>query len=188
MAVDLFAHAPGTLVETAAARVALCPPTGRLSLRAQAQDGLAPLEGALGLTLPDRIGGCAVAGDVRALCLGPDEWTIDAPPEAVPGLLAASAAVYPTVPHSLVDISGRETTLAIDGPQATDLLSIGCARDVEAIAIGEGRRTGFDGTMIVLWRDGPDAFRLDVWHSFAPHLLGLLETGCRELAVSINGH
>lgn len=48
--------------------------------------------------------------------------------------------------------------------------------------LGEGRCTNLKGVTVILWRDGEDRFRLDVWHSFAAYLLHLLETGCRELA------
>ena len=85
-------------------------------------------------------------------------------------------------PHSLVDVSGREVTLVIDGPRAAELLTIGCARDIEAIPVGQGRRTAFDNVTVILWRDAATVFRLDVWTSFAPHVAGLLDAGCRELA------
>lgn len=181
--------APTVLIETAAARVSLAAPTGRLSLRARGD--LAPLNAALGLSLPTKIGQRAEtetnadadgAGPLQVLCLGPDEWSILAPLDTVGDLQAACAAVYASLPHSLVDISGRETSLVIDGPRADELLSIGCPRDLDSIPVGEGRRTNFDDVAVVLWRDGPTAFRMDIWHSFSSHLYQLLETGCRELA------
>ena len=49
------------------------------------------------------------------------------------------------------------------------------------IAPGTGCRTVFDEAQVILWRDGPEAFRLDVWRSFLPHVVALLETGMREL-------
>jgi sarcosine oxidase subunit gamma len=144
-----------------------------------------PFAGALGFSLPDRIGRRAEKDGVEALRLGPDEWTIVAPLGAVAGIVAACAAIYPTHPHALVDISARETTLVIEGPQAAELLTIGCARDIDALPVGEGRRTLFDGATVVLWKDKADAFRMDIWNSFASHLLALLETGCAELAADV---
>ncbi|MBE3638837.1 sarcosine oxidase subunit gamma [Mangrovicoccus algicola] len=180
----MTAHAdippPGTLIRTAAARIGITAAPGRLSLRAR--DGLGALGTALGIDLPGRIGGRAGRDAIEAMCLGPDEWVLLSPPEEVAALLAAGAAVYAAHPHSLVDISGRETTIAIDGPRAAELLTLGLARDPAGIAPGDGRRTYFDGQTVILWRDGETRFRMDVWHSFAPHLLGLLDTGCRELA------
>ena len=171
---------PSVLAESAAARVTLAPPRARLSLRARGD--LKPLETALGLTLPGRIGQRAEAGEVGALRFGPDEWMLHLTEGAVDGVLSSCAGVYETLPHSLVDVSGREVTFLIDGARATELLTLGMARDPESIAVGEGRRTNFDGATVTIWRDADSAYRMDVWHSFAPHVLHLLETGCRELA------
>ncbi len=174
---------PGTLAESKAARVSILAAQGRLSLRARGD--LVPLNTALGLTLPDRTGARTAAGEIEAVRLGPDEWTILAPVGAIDGVIAACAGVYAGHPHSLVDISGREVTLAIKGPLAAELLTLGCARDIDTIPVGEARRTIFDGVTVVLWRDAPDGFRMDIWNSFAPHLGHLLETGCKELAAEI---
>lgn len=163
-----------------ALRVSPAPACGRLSLRARGD--LAPLNGALGLSLPGSIGKRAAAGAVEALRLGPDEWTIHAPEADMAGLIAACAKVYAAHPHSLVDISGREVTLVIEGPHAAELLTIGCPRDPATIAPGEGRRTVFDGVSVILWRDSETRFRMDCWQSFAPFVLSLLKTGRRELA------
>ena len=174
--------APGVVVETSAARVSVLGGEGRLSLRARGD--LAALNAALGLTLPDRIGRRAAAGAVEAIRLGPDEWTLLVAADAVAGVAAACAAAYAAHPHSLVDISGREVTLLIEGPKAVELLTLGCPRDIAAIPAGEGRRTLFDGASVVLWRDAADRFRIDVWNSFAGHVADLLETGCKELAAA----
>ncbi len=174
---------PGTLAESKAARVSILAPQARFSLRARGD--LAPLNAALGLSLPDRIGARAASGEIGVLRLGPDEWTIVAPMAEINRLIAACAGVYVSHPHSLVDISGREVTLLIEGPRAAELLTLGCARDIETIAVGEGRRTIFDGVTVVLWRDAENRFRMDIWNSFVSHLGHLLETGCKELAADI---
>lgn len=174
---------PGTLAESKAARVSILAAQARLSLRARSD--LAPLSAALGLALPDRIGARSAAGEIEALRLGPDEWTILAPAGEIDRLIAACGAVYASHPHSLVDVSGREVTLSIEGPQASELLTLGCARDIDTIAVGEARRTIFDGVTVVLWRDAENRFRMDIWNSFVSHLGHLLETGCKELAAEI---
>lgn len=180
MSARISSLTPAIVVETPAARISTLAAEGRLSLRARA--GVEALGEALGLTLPGRIGQRAAAGEVEAIRLGPDQWTIRAPADAVTGLAAACAALYGDHPHSLVDISGREVTLLIEGPKAAELLTLGCPRDIATIPVGEGRRTLFDGATVVLWRDGADRFRMDVWNSFADHLADLLETGSKELA------
>ena len=139
--VSSFTAAP--LAQGAVARVSLAPPVGRLVLRARGD--LAALNAALGLTLPTIIGQRAGTAGLEVLCLGPDEWMLHLAPDQVGAVRAACTALMNSHPHSLVDVSGREVTLVIDGPRAAELLTIGCARDIEAIPVGEGRRTAFDG-------------------------------------------
>ena len=159
-------------------------PVARFSLRVrEAQRGA--VSAALGLDLPEAVGRGSEAGGREALCLGPDEWVVTAP-EAEAGTVAADlAAIRAEAPHALTDIGHREVTFAVAGPEAATLLTIGCPRDLDGIAPGEGRRTVFDGVTVVLWRDRSDAFRLDVWRSFAPHLRTLLETGRAEIALGL---
>jgi len=144
------------------------------------------LDAALGLSLPGRIGQRSAEGALEALRLGPDEWVLLARPEDAESLTAACAAVYPDLPHSLVDISAREMTFVIEGDRATELLTIGCPRDIATIPTGEARRTVFDGATVILWRDAPTRIRMDCWNSFAPHLYELLEIGAREIAAEIS--
>ena len=66
-----------------------------------------------------------------------------------------------------------------------DLLATGCPRDVEALAEGGGVRTVFDSATIVLWRDGPAEFRMDIWRSFAPHVRSLLAQAETELSAAV---
>ena len=147
MSIQISSLTPGVLVETSAARVSIQPAPGRLSLRAR-QATLPALGGALGVALPERIGQRSAAAGIEAICLGPDEWTIVTPADGVAGLLAAGAGV--DQPHSLVDISGREVTLRIDGPSASEILMLGCPRDIASIAVGEWRRWLFNGATVVL--------------------------------------
>lgn len=172
---------PGTLAECAAATVTLLAPAARFSLRAGEAEQ-AGLSAALGVGLPARVGRRAAAGGTEALCLGPDEWLILAPEASAAGIAQACAAIYPEAPHSMTEISDRELSVRIEGPGAAALLTLGCPRDIGSIATGEGRRTVFDGASVILWRDGDQEFRMDVWRSFAPHLVSLLRTGCAELA------
>lgn len=181
MSAQISSLTPGVLVETRAARVSVAPAPARLSLRAR-EASVPALGAALGLELPGRIGQRSASGEIRAVRLGPDEWTIHAPAGALPALVAAAAAIYGDHPHSLVDISGREVTLVIEGPKAAELLTLGCPRDIDTIPVGGARRTVFDGATVVLWREGDTQFRMDVWNSFATHLGHLLETGSKELA------
>jgi sarcosine oxidase, subunit gamma len=161
--------------------VEVLPLAARFSLRLRAEDREAA-EAALGLPLPDRIGRTASQGARRALCLGPDEWQIDAleaEADAIPSTLAGR------IPHALVEITDREVTFRIEGPGALDLLAIGIAREVGRMEVGRGARTVFDGVQAVLVREAEDRFTLSVWRSFAPHVEELLTRGARELALGL---
>jgi len=172
---------PGPLSESSAATVTLLPPVGRFSLRAREAD-LPALSKAVGVDLPRRIGSRAGAGTTEVLCLGPDEWQILIDEADAPRLVEDCARLYAEVPHSFTDISDREITVRIEGPKASELITLGCPRDIDRIAEGEGRRTLMDGVTIVLRCDGAQSFRLDMWRSFAPHVMALLKSGCAELA------
>ncbi|WOI56700.1 sarcosine oxidase subunit gamma [Palleronia sp. LCG004] len=166
----------GIVAENAAARVTALDPVARFSLRAHKGDREA-VGSALGLDLPMRVG--QVAGEeMRALCIGPDEWLVHLPEAAADRV----REVRIDAPHSLTEITDRELSFRIDGPRATELLTLGWPRDPASIAVGEGRRTVFDGASVILWRDGEEDWRMDIWRSFAPHVVSLLVTGCTELA------
>lgn len=165
-----------------AATVSLLPPVARFSLRA-GEGERASLSSALGTDLPAKIGQCSRQGEIEILCLGPDEWLVLASESEAAGITEACEAIYADAPHSLTEISDREVTLRIEGPKAGELMTLGCPRDLDHLPEGEARRSVFDGVSVVLWRDGPQRFRIDVWRSFAPHVMSLLTTGCGELAL-----
>ncbi len=165
-------------------RVEALAPVARFSLRVR-QQGRAALGRALGLDLPERVGEVARAGERAVLCLGPDEWLIHAPEAETDAIAAAGAEVYAEAPHALVELSDREVSFAITGPAAAELLSIGCPRDLGRLAPGRAVRTVFDSAQVVLWRDGAEAFRVDVWRSFAPHVGALLDAGRAEIAAGL---
>lgn len=171
----------GPLASSPAATVTLLAPVARFSLRA-GEAAQAKLSTALGIQLPTQIGQCERKGDTELLCLSPNEWVIIAPETQAETITTACATVYGDAAHSLTEISDREITVRIDGPKAAELMTLGSPRDLDKLPAGEARRTIFDGATVVLWRDEAQAFRLDIWRSFAPHVISLLQTGCVELA------
>ncbi|MBL9058895.1 MAG: sarcosine oxidase subunit gamma, partial [Mangrovicoccus sp.] len=84
----------------------------------------------LGLALPACIDRRAVTGGRSALCLGPDEWLIEAAGDAAAALSAALAGLAAQTPLSAVDISDREIARCLDGPAVPDLLATGCPLDL----------------------------------------------------------
>jgi sarcosine oxidase, subunit gamma len=148
-------------------------PTTRIALR------LADPATAPGLSLPTRVGARSADGSRTALCLGPDEWLVEAPEAGRGALLAALAEIR--APVSAVEVSDRELTHALEGPAVLDLLATGCPRDLARMPVGSGARTVFDTVQVVLTREADDRFNLTVWRSFAPHVRALLEIAKREL-------
>lgn len=157
------------------------PLAARFSLRLRPEHRQAA-EAALRLSLPGRIGRTASDGTRRVLCLGPDEWQIDAPEAEVEAIRDALAG---RTPHALVEITDREVTFGIEGPGALDLLAVGIAREVTRMEVGRGARTVFDNVQAVLIREAEDRFTLTVWRSFAPHVEELLSRGAQELALGL---
>ncbi|MFZ1470264.1 MAG: sarcosine oxidase subunit gamma family protein [Paracoccaceae bacterium] len=164
--------------------VAVLPPVARLNLRIAPSD-LAAASAAFGLPLPGNIGQGAAKADRAAWCLGPDEWLLHAAETDQTAVTAAFAAVRAASPHSLTVISDREFTIAITGPRAQELLTVGCPLDLSRMAPGTAKRTLFDSAQVVLIRDAEDAFRIEVWRSFFPHVHELLGIATRELTCGI---
>lgn len=156
----------------------------RFNLRL-APAGLAAASAAFGADIPPTIGARTVSGARTALCLGPDEWVLHADESERDAIAADFAALYAQVPHSLVDISDREIAILLEGPGALDLLATGCPLDLARIDVGWGARTVFDSAQIVLTRETPARFRIEVWRSFAPHVWGLLSIASAELAAEL---
>lgn len=158
--------------------------SGKFSLRCRTDD-LPALEKALGITLPVKIGDMGVADDRKALCLGPDEWLILCDGDDRANVNEASAILYESTPHSLVDVSYRELGLEIVGPEAETLLSACCPRDLSRLADGRGTRTVFDIAQVVILRTGAEAFQIYVWRSFYRHVRGLMAQTEKEIALGL---
>ena len=168
----------------AAVSVAVLPPVARMNLRIAPAD-LATASAAFGLPLPGNIGQGVAKGDRAAWCLGPDEWLLHAPEAEQAAIVADFAKARAITPHSLTVISDREFTIAITGPRAQELLSVACPLDLSRMAPGTAKRTLFDSAQVVLIRDSDDAFRIEVWRSFFPHVSELLDIALREFACGL---
>jgi sarcosine oxidase, subunit gamma len=153
-------------------------PTTRISLR------LSDPAAATGLALPAKVGARSAEGGRTALCLGPDEWLIEAPASDA-GLAPMLADLATRQPLSAVDVSDREITLALEGPAVLDLLAAGCPLDLARMPTGNGTRTVFDAAQVVLTREAEDRFHLTVWRSFAPHVRAILDLATAELAAGL---
>lgn len=159
--------------------IAEAPPATRLSYRGDAS----AIGDALGVALPSEPCRSAAAADRAALWLGPDEWLVLAPAEEREALVAAIDRAIAGKAAVVVDISQRNCALTITGPKAELALSTGCPLDLDVAAfpVGMCTRTIFAKAEIVLWRQAREEFRLEIWRSFAPYVVGLLNEAARDL-------
>jgi sarcosine oxidase subunit gamma len=121
-----------------------------------------------------------LSGGPTALWLGPDEQLLLAPEGF--DLAAALKPALRDLPHSLVDVSHRQTAFQVSGPNATTLLNAGCPLDLDesAFPVGMCTRTVMVKAEIVLWRTSQTAFHVEVWRSFADYVSSFLAEVARE--------
>jgi len=139
---------------------------------------------ALGLELPQPALRAVAAAGRAALWQGPDEQLLLAPDAEHAALAARLTAALDGVPHSLVDVSHRQTAFELVGPEAAALLNGGCPLDLSLREFPAGMctRTVYAKSEIVLWRTAPEVFHVEVWRSFSAYLTGLLAEHARDLS------
>ena len=155
-------------------------PAIRVALRAS-EGSIHAVEGALGVPLSGPIGTSGTAGIRSALRLGPDEWLVIEEGDRHPMAdLAGVGAI-----HSAVDVSHRNAAILVTGPRASEALEAGVPRDLspEGFPVGACARTILGKSEIVLWRGKEDAFRVEVWRSFAPYAMDFLAEACRDASL-----
>jgi sarcosine oxidase subunit gamma len=158
------------------------PPATRYILRGGAEVRAAA-EGALGVGIPSRACRASAQGSRAALWLGPDEWLLIAGEAAASVVAAALSAALAGRPHSLVDVSHRQTAFTVSGPQAALLLSTGCPLDLDesAFPVDMCTRTMLAKAEVVVWRTASQAFRIEVWRSFAAYVSQYLAEAARGM-------
>ena len=142
----------------------------------------AAAESAFGVDIPARVCRASAKGDRAALWLGPDEWLLIASEVGSSAGSALSAALDGR-PHSLVDVSHRQTAFTVSGPQAALLLAAGCPLDLDqsAFPVDMCTRTVLAKAEVVLWRTAPQAFRVEVFRSFAAYVSRYLAEAARGM-------
>ena len=167
-------------VERPTVRIIPAGPARRLSLRAPSES-VKPLSKALGLALPDRPKTSAQKNGRAALWLGPDEWLVIDQTDRDPVADCAGVSQF----HSAVDISHRNVGIIVSGPGAEATLAAGCPQDISlaSFPVGACSRTVLHKVEIVLWRTGPEEFRVECWRSFADYAFTLLAEASRDATV-----
>ena len=163
------------------ANVANLPPATRLLIRG-GERAMEIVGAAAGISFPREACRALTVGPQAALWLGPDEWLLIAEAEMESLLPAAINEALDGEPASVVDISDRQVAIEVEGSAAAEILNAFNALDLDASAFPVGRctRTLFGKAEIILWRTAPEAFRIEVWRSFAPYVLGCLAEARRE--------
>jgi sarcosine oxidase subunit gamma len=161
--------------------VTILPHATRLAVRANGE-AVRIVGNAFGLALPTTACRAATDGTRSALWLGPDEWLLIAPDGELPALNDWIAEALGTTPASLVDVSDRNLAIEVTGAKAAEAINGFCPLDLglEAFPVGMCTRTVFGKAEIVLWRTASETFRIEVWRSFAPYVLGCLDEAGRE--------
>lgn len=170
---------PGA-IPTTNVTMTVAAPAARFVLRGV--DAIDAAGAAFGVAIPTRPLTSAGAGDRAALWLGPDEWLLLAPAGETAALTADLMAAVGSN-GAVVDVSHRQTAVLIEGPKAADVLNAGVPLDLslKAFPVGMATRTIFEKAEIVLWRTGTERFHLEVWRSFAPYVLALLQAADRDV-------
>jgi sarcosine oxidase subunit gamma len=170
-----------TPVIPASVGVRLLPPSARFILRGDTRTiRIAGM--ALGIDIAQAPCRASRGGSRFALWLGPDEFLLLAPETELEVLAGALEGALQGEPHSLVDVSHRQTALELSAARAADILNSGCPLDLDigAFPIDMCTRTVFAKAEIVLWRTAADAFRIEVWRSFTDYVASFLGEVVRE--------
>jgi sarcosine oxidase, subunit gamma len=157
-------------------------PAARYILRG-APDAMAASATAFGVAPSSTACRAVVRGERAALWLGPDEQLMIAPAEEADLLGPALVRALAALPHSLVDVSHRQTALSVSGGHAEAILAGYCPLDldVRAFPVAMCTRTVYSKADIVLWRTEPRVFRVEVWRSFTNYVVGLMSEVASEL-------
>ena len=166
------------------ATVTALPEALRLSVRAERGDVHA-LSEAFGLAFPERISDVAGTPERFVACLGPDEWLFTAPVSEREAAMAIAYGLSTSIVCSVTDIGARELCFAIEGPGAVSALNSGCPTELEALEMPSASRTVFEGVQITLVKWRADAWRLEIWRSFATHVLACLDLAQRDVNFDI---
>ena len=162
--------------------VAQTPMAARLIVRG-GERAIGIIGEAFGVPLPHDACRASIAGARAALWLGPDEWLMIAPDSDGERLLRELTDALGQEPASVVDVSHRQIGITVAGPAAIDALNSFNALDLaeSAFPVGMCTRTMLAKAEIVLWRTGPDEFRIEVWRSFAPYVSAFLGEAARGI-------
>lgn len=157
------------------------PPATRLALRGDPKV-MAAAADALGLPRGDTPCRALRNGNRAVLWLGPDERLLLGPADAAEEMRDLLQRALAGTAHSLVEISHAQVAFEVSGARAPAALNTGCPLDLDpaSFPVDMCTRTVFAKAQIVLWRTGPETFRVETGRSFAPYVTKILAQAARE--------
>ena len=130
-----------------------------------------------GLQLDQPLNRASGVDDRASLRVGPDEWLLLMGASHAQGFLVAAAGIASKNPCSIVDVGHRNVGLAFKGAGVATELATGCpqALELDRFPVNRCSRTVFDKAEVILWRRAEDRFHMEVWRSFVPYVIALLQ-------------
>ncbi len=151
------------------------PLNGKINLRGN-PDNAAFIEGvenALGLALPPVANAVTSSTDLRIFWLGPDEWLIHLPLEAVNEKIHALREALVNQHVAITEVSDYFSVLELSGPQAREILASASPFDTrpQHFKTGQCTQTRFGHASILLWPlDKTPGFGLQIRWSYAQYI------------------
>jgi sarcosine oxidase subunit gamma len=166
-----------TLIET--------PLNGKINLRGNPNNAafIVGVENTLGLTLPPTENTVTRSSELHIFWLGPDEWLIHLPLEAVEEKIHVLRETLDNQRVAMTEVSDYFSVLQLSGPQAREVIASASPFDIRAqhFATGQCAQTRFGHASILLWplEDTP-AFGLQVRWSYAQYVYDYLSQSIRN--------
>lgn len=163
---------------------------GHINLRGDTSDEafLRGVETALGISVPLEANTVVEGPQVTALWLGPNEWLLLTPPDQQHRTATSLGSSLSNVLAAVTDVSGGQTIINIQGPQAREVLGKGCTLDLHPRVFGPGRCAQTNlakATAIVRQLDESPSFDLIVRRSFADYLARWLADAAQEYGLAV---
>jgi len=190
LAISLGAISTLTSSDESGVLISEKPFWGYINLRADVSDyqALQNAGDVLGVEIPTTPNTATDNGDVSVLWLGPDEWLILDPLGREDSLIMELRYKLAGKFVSIVDVSGGNTIVNLEGPRSRDLLAKGCPLDLHPRVFGPGRCAQTlvaKAGVIIRQLDGSQSYDLIVRRSYADYLALWIEDAAREYGLTV---
>jgi sarcosine oxidase subunit gamma len=120
------------------------PDIGKIDLRGDAADRafMSAVGRILDLLLPTEPCQSAQNGDMTALWIGPDQWLLTCPKDAVADLVRKLEEALQGIHASVTEITAGRTVFRLTGPNMKDVLAKGCPLDLHQRVVDPGYVAG----------------------------------------------